>query len=304
MALSSLRYRASYLVGSAVRGLLASPVPTGVAVGTIAIALVVAGLFGLVLKQMNLVIERMGDELEVTAFLDDGLGPERIAELERIAATVEGVERVELVTKDEARARFEARIADGARLLEGFRENPLPASLEISLAPAQRSPRGMQVVVESLDGLAGIEELAYGQDWIAGYTQMVGVVRGGAIALGAVLSLATLLIVANTVRLAVYARRDELEILALVGASRSFVRIPFLLEGLVEGFLGAVFALVLLLVIFLLVLPGLSSGLEFWIGHARPEFFGAAESLGLLLLGSLLGLLGAGAALASDWSRS
>ncbi|MGH0032616.1 MAG: cell division protein FtsX, partial [Myxococcota bacterium] len=110
----------------------------------------------------------------------------------------------------------------------------------------------------------------------------------------------TLLIVANTIRLAVLSRRDELEILSLVGASRAFVNTPFLLEGVVQGSVGGMAALLLLYALFRLVLPGFEFGLEMLLGGVSPRFFTGGEAAALVTAGAALGLFGAGAALVSE----
>jgi cell division transport system permease protein len=107
-----------------------------------------------------------------------------------------------------------------------------------------------------------------------------------------VLGLAALLIVANTIRLAIYARRDELDILALVGASRTFVRVPFLLEGTLQGLLGGCLALAVVLGLYSLLLPRLESGLELVLGRTALEFFTTGQSIVLVAAGAALGLLG------------
>ena len=220
------------------------------------------------------------------------------ARLAEVVETVEGVESVRVVSKQEAMERFRAGVGRGGALLDGLGENPLPASLEITLVPERRSPAGMAVVVEALTGLPGIDELASGQDWVEGYLRFVALIRGLAFGLGAILVLATLLIVANTIRLAFYARRDELDILALVGASRTFVRVPFLLEGTVQGFAGGLLALLVVWGTYELVLPEVRSGLELLVGRAELHFFSGAQAAGLVGAGAGLGLLGAITALA------
>ncbi|MFQ5418183.1 MAG: cell division protein FtsX, partial [Myxococcota bacterium] len=187
----------------------------------------------------------------------------------------------------------------GAALIEGLEENPLPASLEIQLVSERRSPEGMRVVVESISGLPGISDLASGQDWVAGYLRAVALVRGTGIGLGVILALATLLIVTNTIRLAVYARRDELDILALVGASRAFMNTPFLIEGAVQGAFGGAVALALLYGIFRLVLPGFEFGLEIVLGGS-PRFFSAGEMGAVIAQGTALGWIGSVAAVAGS----
>lgn len=289
--------RARYFVRTAVRGLVASPVTSIVAVGTIGVSLVLVGAFALLLFNMEGLLERFGGNLHVTAYLEDGLSPERQEQLASTTRTVEGVAEVRLVTEAEALERFRKGVARGAAFLEGLDENPLPASLEIRLVPERQSAEGMSIVTASLSGLAGVDDLASGQDWVEGYLRVLALVRGLGLGLGVVLVLATLLIVANTIRLAVVARADEVEILALVGASRGFVSVPFLLEGLLQGIAGGLLALLLLFGLFHLVLPGFAFGLELLLGGAVPEFFDARQALGLVLGGALLGCIGSATAL-------
>lgn len=284
------------LVRSAIRGLQTSAVTSGIAVLTIAVALFLVGAFALVVVNMEGLVERFGRELQVSTYLEEGLDEaEQIALAERVA-TIEGVARVELVDKDEALLRFR-EIGDGAALLEGLEENPLPASLEITLLPASRNREGMRILRSALDGLPGIADIAHGQDWIEGYARAATLVRVSGYALGIVLALATLLIVANTIRLGVYAREEELEILALVGASRTYVRTPFLLEGTLQGTLGGLLALGMLWAAFQLFVPQLQYGLVFFLGNTDPRFFEVGEVMRLVLGGAGLGLLGSIAAL-------
>ena len=296
--MSRLWVRLGYLVRTSLAGLRASPVTTAVSVVTIGVSLVLVGAFALLLANMEELLARFGDDLQVTAYLTDGLSPEQIQELVRIAHTVEGVQGARVVSKGEALERFRAGEGRGSALLEGLDENPLPASLELTLEPQHRSAAGMARVVGSLQGLAGVTELASGQDWVEGYLRALALLRGIGWGLGLILALATLLIVANTIRLAVFARRDELEILALVGASRAFVNGPFLLEGLLQGAIAGALALGLLYALFRLVLPGFEFGLELLLGGVAPRFFAPQEMAALLAGGAALGLVGSAAALA------
>ena len=286
----------SSLLRSGVRGLQASPVTSAVAVATIAIALVLAGGFALLVVNMGGVLERFGEELQVVAYLEEELTPDEARQLATATATIEGVASVGLVTKEEALTRFQATTGGGA-LLEGLDANPLPASLEVRLAEDRRTPAGVAVVVGALTDLPGVAELAHGQEWVEGYARFVSLVRVGAVALGLVLGVAALMIVANTIRLAVFAREDEIEIMALVGASRTYVRVPFLIEGFVQGAIGGALALALLYVSWLVLVPQLEYGLELVLGSTRPDFFGAFGSLALVASGSGLGLLGSSLAL-------
>ena len=125
---------AATLVRSALRGLQSSALTSGIAVFTIAVALVLAGGFALVASNMAGVLQRFGEELQVVAYLEDGLEPDALRSLSARVETVEGVQGVKLVSKQQALARFRERLGGGS-LLDGLEENPLPASLTISLLP-------------------------------------------------------------------------------------------------------------------------------------------------------------------------
>jgi len=290
-----------YFWRSALRGLRASPITSAVAVATIGVSLVLVGAFALLLQNMESLIERFGDDLHITAYLDDGLPESERVLLTSRVGTVEGVSEVRFVSREEALERFREGIGRGGALLEGLDENPLPASLEISLEPGWRTAEGLQIAVDAMQGLPGIVEIASGRDWVEGYLRAVSLVRGIAIGLGVILAFATLLIVANTIRLAILARRDELEILSLVGASRWFVQTPFLLEGALQGAVGGVVALTLLFALFRLVLPGFEFGLELMLGGLAPRFFTLGEALLLVGCGAGLGLIGSASALGGGW---
>jgi cell division transport system permease protein len=275
-------------------------VTSGISVVTIGVTLVLVGAFALLLQNMEELLDQFGDDLHVTDYLESDVSGEALRALENRVREIPGVEDVEALSQDEALERFRASVGSGSALLDGLDVNPLPASLEISLRDDRRSAEGMEAVANAIEGLAGVESLSAGRDWVEGYLRAVALVRGVGVGLGIILALATLLIVANTIRLGVFARRDELEILSLVGASRSFVQAPFLLEGVLQGAAGGAIALGLLYALFRLVLPGFEFGLELLVGSA-PRFFSSSEALIVIGGGAGLGLFGSAAALSGGW---
>lgn len=298
--MSRLAARLAALFRSALRGFAASPLTSAVAVATIAVTLVLVGAFALLVANMESLLGHFGDALRVSAYLEDGIGPDQQRALADATLRIEGVEAVKLVSPEEALERFRRGVGRGAAMLEGLSENPLPASLEITLTPALRSAEGLDRVAAAVALQDGVDDVSSGRDWVEGYLRAVALVRGVGLGLGAILALAALLIVSNTIRLAVLSRRDEIEILSLVGASRPYVAAPFLIEGWCQGVLGGALALAVLYAIFRLVLPGLEFGLELVLGGVAPRFFELREALALVLAGSALGLFGAGVAVASE----
>jgi cell division transport system permease protein len=298
--MTRLAYQWLHFSRTAIRGIVSSPVTSGISVVTIGVTLVLVGAFALLLRNMEELLEQFGDDLRVTAYLESDVAGEALRGLEARVREIPGVEAVEVVSQDEALERFRASVGSGSALLDGLEINPLPASLEISLSADRRSAEGMEAVANAIEGLAGVESLSSGRDWVEGYLRAVALVRGVGVGLGIILALATLLIVANTIRLGVFARRDELEILSLVGASRSFVQTPFLLEGVLQGAAGGAIALGLLYALFHVVLPGFEFGLELLVGSA-PRFFSSGEALIVVAGGAGLGLFGSAAALTGGW---
>ncbi len=289
-------YKWLLFIRTAIRGIASSPVTSGISVVTIGVTLVLVGAFALLLRNMEELLDQFGDDLRVTAYLESAVSGEVLRGLEQRVREIPGVEDVESVSQDEALERFRASVGSGSALLDGLDVNPLPASLEISLREDRRSAEGMEAVASAIEGLAGVESLSSGRDWVEGYLRAVALVKGVGIGLGIILALATLLIVSNTIRLGIFARRDELEILSLVGASRPFVQTPFLLEGLLQGAAGGAVALALLYALFRLALPGFEFGLELLVGSA-PRFFSSGEALFVVVGGAGLGLFGSAAAL-------
>ena len=284
------------LCRTAGRGLRASAMTSVAAIVTIAVTLMLVGSFVLLVGNMRGMLERFGVDLQVTAYLESTLSMDAARDIASKAATVEGVHRVELITPEEALERFK-QTAGGEALMEGLDSNPLPASLEISMLADQRTAYGVQVVEQALEGLPGIAEIAKGQEWVEGYTRAAALVQFVALGLGAVLAVSALMIVANTIRLALYSREDELDILSLVGASRTFIRVPFLLEGTIQGLAGGLLAVMLLYAAFEVFSPQIQFGLSFFLGSAKPRFFEWSEVIALILSGAALGMLGSAAAL-------
>ena len=160
--------RALYFGRTALRGIAATPGTAVVATGTIAVALLLVGAFALLVANMQGLLERFGDALHVTAFLEEGLPQaERERLLER-ARAIDGVASVRLVSEDDALARFRNGVGRGTELLEGLGANPLPASLELALDDGHRTSDALARVAAALAPLPGVADVASGADWVEG----------------------------------------------------------------------------------------------------------------------------------------
>lgn len=294
--------RLRWAVSAAASGLLANPLTTAVAVVTLAATLVLVGGFWLALGSLEAVLDRVGGQMRIVAWVEEGLAPEEREALRRRVAALPGVAAVHLVDAEEAEARFRERFGGRFPILDALEGDPLPASLEILLDPEGRAPDAVARLRRVVAGLPGVDGLGYGSEWLERYASLLGAVRGLALGIGGVLVLATVLIVGSTIRLAVHARRDELEILDLVGASRAFIATPFLLEGVIEGLAAGLLAAGVLRTGVALAAPALRDSLV-WLGGAALPGPDLGVALALVALGGVLGLLGSAAAVAGGLER-
>ncbi len=294
--MSALALLRSALVNT-LAGLRGNPVTSVVATATIGVCLLLVGAFAVLVANMESILTRFGEELHLVAYVESGTAQGPLDALMQRVLAQPGVETVEYVSAEEAAVRFRRAQPERAALLDGLDASPLPPSLEIRLDAAHRGADGVRAVSSALARLDGVAELGGGNEWIEGYGQAVALIRGVGIAIGAVLALATLLIVGSTIRLSIYARRDELDILRLVGAGRSYVAAPFLLEGLIEGLAGGGLGLAFLFAGFRGVAPALRGGLLLLIGDTTPAFLSPSGALWLVAAGAALGVAGSAAAL-------
>ncbi len=291
---------ARFVLRAALRGLRTSGLSAALSVLSMSLALLIAGAFGMGIANMRGLLERVGDELTLSAYLAPEVDDAQRAALVAAAARIEGVGGVEAISAQEAVVRFPERTGVPADWMKLLDESPLPASLEVRLRAESRSSAAVGRVRLALAALPGVSDVSTGEDWVAGYQRALDFVRAVALGVGSVLALATLVIIARTIRLGLQERRDELEILALVGASRSTIRLPFLLEGLTLGACAGLLAVLILRGLFEVARPAVDAALGFLAGPGMVGFLTPLQMLALVGSGALLGLHGAALSLAAD----
>jgi cell division transport system permease protein len=209
---------------------------------TIGFALFVVGLFGLVALNFQEALEDVGERVEVVVYLTRGT-PETVA----LAAyddilTFPEVESVEFVSADEALTRAREELIEFQGLYGDLSTNPLPASLGIKLKTGFRNQESVQAVAERVRGFRFAEDIQYGDDWISTLDRIRNVAGIVGLVVGSAFALASIMIIGTTIRMTIIQRAREIEIMRLVGATDGFIRMPFLLEGLVKGALGGITA--------------------------------------------------------------
>jgi cell division transport system permease protein len=280
------------------RGARRNPLVQLVAVGTIALALLLVGTLELLAKNVRHLASSWGADVQMTVYLDDGLPTGRAEQIAEALRKLPGVSAVHNVEPHQAWLRLRRSLAGRADLLDGIEEGFLPASLEVALEPGVAEVIRAHPTFEKLRHLAGVDEVELVGDWAARLHKLEAGIRNTALTVGLLVLLACLYVVGSNIRLGVFARRDEIEILKLVGATDRYVKAPFLVEGALQGALGAALAGGLLFSLFLLAAPRLETALGTLLLGGQPLTFFRPLELGIAVaLGTLMGLAGSAIAL-------
>jgi cell division transport system permease protein len=293
----------SYFVRETISSFRRNWVMSLVAVSIIYISLLLVGAFFLTSSVLNTIVTSFEAKVSVQVFVKDSALPADIEALQTSIQHMPNVKSISYVTKDQALARFKERTKNSPQLVEQLRGNPLPASIEVALVdPRQvqsvvnlivKDPNTAKVVKNPASPLTS--DIRYGQNVVQNLFAATGIVRMFAAAFLILLLAVSLVLIGNTIRLAIYSRRREIGIMRLVGASNWFIRTPFLLEGVLQALIGSILAIITLLAAQAFIVPWLQENLKFLPVSIGGATF--AQLAGLLIIsGVVIGLLGSGTA--------
>ncbi|HXV76304.1 MAG TPA: permease-like cell division protein FtsX [Candidatus Polarisedimenticolaceae bacterium] len=212
------------------------------ALGTLTATLFVAGLMLLLLSNLERQLTVRRDHVQVQVYLYDETTPDARVRIERLVGTMPGVERVDYVDKTEALRRYREWAGQLAPALGELDGNPLPTSLEVTLVAGPAAEEQGEAIVAALVENPVVEEVRFDRDWLRKLAALLDLARVGGGALALLVLAAVVFVMASVLRLAVYARRDEIDIMLLVGATPGFVRGPFLVAGLAQGLVAGALA--------------------------------------------------------------
>ena len=227
--------RVNYFLSETVTNLKRNLLMTVAAISTVAISLLLLGGVRILDLTVNNVTSRWEAKVEISTFLRDDIVDAETQDLESDLANMNEVQSVTYVSKEEAFEEFKELYADHPEFYETLPKDSLPASLRIKLTDADYT----QLVAARIRGAPGVDSVNFGGDIIKRLLQVNSLLRTITLAMSAILLVAAAALIANTIRLAIYARRDEIGIMKLVGATNWFIRIPFMLEGVFAAMVGA-----------------------------------------------------------------
>ena len=260
-----------------------------IGVGTMVIAFLIFDAFVLSFVNINAWTQERGRTLTMSIYFKGDPERSAIEDIQRDLLNYP-VSITRFISKQDAMKSLRRRLGEKVGLLDGLKENPLPASLEIILSRDEIDDSLPYELKKKLERIENVDEVQYSEEWIDQIQAVMGAIEIVGLIFGGLLFLAALFIVTNTIKLTIYSRRDEIEILKLVGATNGFVRAPFLIEGSIQGFLGGSVAMGILFLGYIVVANKI--GLRIGFGALDLVFLSPEFILLLVATSMIAGLIG------------
>lgn len=256
-------------------------------IGILTVSLLILGGFILSAASINQLIGGLESQLEIMVFLKDSVSADEIKGMQADLQKLPDISEVNFISKDKAFKRLKEQMGNKGAVLEEITGNPLPNAFEVKA----KVPEKVGALADMLVKQPQVEEVKYGKEVVKKLFAFTRVVRIIGVLVMFILSLATVYIIVNTIRLTVFNRRREVQIMKLVGATNWFVRWPFMLEGVLLGFIGALVAVVILHYSYIIIISKLQSQLPFLpLGGVNADIL--SLSYWLFLIGIILGSVG------------
>lgn len=273
-----------YTLREGLSGFKRAKLSTTISIMTISISLILLGTFAIIFANIQGVTDTLKREVQIEVFLIEAITEtQRNRMRDRIGAQA-GVDNVTYISKDDAAEVFKQEFGEDIFSVLDF--NPLPASLRISLHAGYVHTDSIAAIAAFIEGLEGTDSVQYKQSLLEMLTTRIQTVIAISVGIGILLAISAIFLVSNTIRLTIYAKRKLIETMKLVGATKGFIRRPFLVEGFVQGVCGGIVAILFIYIILLLIRKNVSAHL-FALGEYEIYFYAV-----VLITGSLLGLLG------------
>lgn len=257
------------------------------AIISITTILIIVGVFLLISINSSLFLKNLESQLEIIIYLKDDIPKTEVKALEDNIIGINGIKEIKFVSKEEAYQRLLKDLGDQRDIFDTIEVNPLPASFEIKV----KDPKMIEQIANQVEKLEKVEEVEYGQGIVERLLNFTYIFRIVGILILALLVSASILIISNIIKITVYARRDEIEIMSLSGATHWFIKWPFVIEGFLQGFISAILTILILYNFYFFALNKLHQAVPF-----LPVVWEKMELLpiGLIIiaLGSLVGILG------------
>lgn len=264
-----------------------------ISVATITVAFSILGLFLVIFVNLNSFLTTWSKQVQLIVYLKDDISQSHRQALEQLISSNPDVESKTFISRDTAWANFKNTFStQKSDFIDDLKFNPLPSSYNLKFKASSDRYTKIRQFAELFEGREGVESLEYGEKWLKAFEKFMLFTRIFLLAVGGLLALGLILIISNTIKLSFYSRQDEIELMLLIGATPNYVRVPFMMEGMLQGLLGGIFALSLIKFLQLYIkiqfqgsLQSIARGMEF-------QFLSQPLILGLLASTLLIGWVG------------
>ncbi len=281
-----------YVMRRAFQNMIGNLFSNLVTIGIIAVSMLIFSTFTLLAFNLANFLKIWEDKIEVIAYLKRGTPSDEVELLLNRTRLLEGVESVRYVSPYDAMTFMETKLGGQKNLLQGIQPALLPPSFEIQLKKDYRNSTKIGGLVGHLKEMAQFEEVQYGQEWVETFSTLVHILRLTQWILGGLLLIAIVFITSNTLQLTISSRREEIEVMHWLGTRPGFIRVPFYVEGLIQGLLGGGLAILFLFLLhqgFFLHTP---PSMQAWLAKIPVLFLPPETILWILFGGAVLGFFG------------
>ncbi len=249
--------------------------------------LIIVGVFLLISINSSLFLENLESQLEIVVYLEDNISKAELNNLKSNITSIDGIKEVRFVSKEEAYQRLLKNLGEQKDILSAIEKNPLPASFEIQA----KDPKMIKQISNQIAEFKKVEEVEYGQEIAEKLLNFTYIFRRTGMLILAFLVFASILIISNIIKITVYARRNEIEIMSLVGATSWFIKWPFIIEGFLQSFISAILSIIILYNLYFFVINKVHQVIPF-LPLVADNMDLLPIGIVIMLLGSFVGILG------------
>jgi cell division transport system permease protein len=274
----------------AIKDILENRFLNAVTIITIALSVLIVSSFSLFFFNAQELFDAWKKGVRIMVYLEPETTEAQRLDTRYRLQTIAGIQNIRFISKTEALNRMKTRMQHQASLLDNLRENPLPDAFAVTMATESNSPEKIEFLAQRIEGLPSVSDVEYGQQWIERFANFFNLFKLAGYGMGTLFFMATVFIAANTIRLVLYSRREEIHIMRLVGATDRFIKIPFYLQGLIQGLSGGLIGVGVLYAAFSAIGSQFEQALAAEMVAIR--FFSPGISVAIVACGMLTGLLG------------
>ncbi|MCB0722080.1 MAG: ABC transporter permease [Ignavibacteriae bacterium] len=272
-----------YLFKESLRGFSSAKVSTVASIITITLSLILIAVYFAVSTISNNTIQSLKDKVELEAFLQEDISPATVDSLEEVIKRIGGIKSLKFISKEEATRLFTEEY--GSEMLDILESNPLPPSIRINTYDEYKTTERIDKIKGEIEVLNGVTDVYYQQENLKAIEKTSSGILFVNMVILIVITSSSVFLVSNTIRLVIYSKRKVIQTMKLLGATKNFIRLPYLFEGIIQGFLAGILAIILIILMVQYYQTLSKSGIE-------PEIFNFLNFLYLLLIGITLGLIG------------